>query len=39
MKKIIEISNKKPTLLEYYSEILQNKYLIFQITKKEFITA
>ena len=39
MKKIIEISNKKPTLLEYYSEILQNTYLIFQITKKEFITA
>lgn len=39
MKKIIEISSKKPTLLEYYSEVLQNKYLIFQITKKEFITA
>ena len=39
MKKITEISNKKPTLLEYYSKILQNKYLIFQITKKEFITA
>lgn len=39
MKKIIEISSKKPTLLEYYSEVLQNRYLIFQITKKEFITA
>ena len=39
MKKITEISSKKPTLLEYYSKILQNKYLIFQITKKEFITA
>ena len=39
MKNIIEISSKKPTLLEYYSEVLQNKYLIFQITKKEFITA
>ena len=39
MKKIIEISSKKPSLLEYYSEVLQNKYLIFQITKKEFITA
>jgi lipopolysaccharide transport system permease protein len=39
MKNIIEISSKKPTLLEYYSEVLKNKYLIFQITKKEFITA
>lgn len=39
MKNIIEISNKKPSLTEYYSKILNNKYLIYQITKKEFLTA
>ena len=39
MRNLIEISNKKPKILSYYFDIFKNKYLIFQITKREFITA
>lgn len=36
---LIEISSKKPSLINYYLEIFQNKYLIYQITRREFVTA
>lgn len=35
----IEISSVKPSIFRYYLEIFQNKYLIYQITRREFVTA